>query len=125
MPLSGSPRSSLCDGVYWGMLLGEGRKQGWAQRTGPQGNHTKASASLQGAQRPLEVRGLSKGVLSKGAGPLHACVNRPPDAGWGGATPSAVTVGVCQHSQSPGDCHPWGWKAGSGGFPTVPTTPPS
>lgn len=27
------------------------------------------------------------------------------------------------HSQSPGDCHPWGWKAGSGGFPTVPTTP--
>lgn len=102
-------------------MLWEVGKQGWAQRTGPRGNHTKASASLQGAQRPLEVRGLSKGVLSKGLG-LYTPAHRPPDAGWGGATPSAVTGFV--NTPSPwGTVTPGGWKAGSGAFPQCPPHP--
>ena len=99
------------------MLLGEGRKQGWAQRTGPRGNHSKASASLQGAERPLEVRGLSKG-----AGPLHACVSRPPDTGWGGPMPGVVTVGDRQHSQSR-RVTPRGGRRDLGGVPHCPPHP--
>ena len=71
---------------------------------------------LPAPQRPLEV------VLSKGAGPLHACVNRSPDTGWGGATPSAATVGGHQRVTSP-SMSPLGREVGSGGCPTVSATP--
>ena len=74
----------LTGACFWGRA---GSRAGQGENWAVGQSHQGLCQLHRELQSPLEV----VPELSKGAGPLHSCVNVSLDMGWGGAKPRLVT----------------------------------